>query len=209
MEPGAPRLPFPAGPGESGHMPKPFPETNNHRLGGDGHAWAPSPREGPAAAPQLCQSAPSPHTPSPQPPKAPRVHGRGSQPQAAPRAGTPRSQPERAKSTPQTRTPRCHPGAPQSALTTPILSTHPARTPQPRRCSPNPPGGDPPPSPAAAGAGAAAWGGTANFGAPKSPWPGSGQAGTPKTRRIPRFSPIPARPERPRGSSGRGRNPPG
>lgn len=74
LEPGAPRPPFPArhralrrrragraaGSGKNGHMPKPFPETNSH-LRGNGHAWAPSPGQGPATAPQLGESALSPH----------------------------------------------------------------------------------------------------------------------------------------------------
>lgn len=72
-----------AGSGEKGHMPKPFPEPNNHRWG-NGHAWAPSPGQGPAAAPQLWES-----TLSAQPRKrleftagapSPRLH-----PEAAPR----------------------------------------------------------------------------------------------------------------------------
>lgn len=47
FHPGAPRPPFPArlracweSSGKKGHMPKPFPETNNHPRG-NGHAWAP------------------------------------------------------------------------------------------------------------------------------------------------------------------------
>lgn len=70
-DPGAPRPPFPARlralrrrragraarSGKNGHMPKPFPETNNHPRG-DGHAWPPTPGEGPCHRPPTLRERP-------------------------------------------------------------------------------------------------------------------------------------------------------